>query len=163
MFDLYRQYNAAGDLLYIGQSLNAFKRHSSHKNASAWFDEIATMTIQKYETRADVEWAEKRAIHRENPRHNKQRPDYTPEWQGPTQPGVVSVIPVCVGTPWQFIGEANKAGVPLRHMIPLDDDLEVSRLMAAMRKGQSIRPIGGCTIPAVLADAMRERGVSLAA
>lgn len=45
---LYRHFNAAGDLLYVGISKNAVARMGGHKKESSWYYEIATVTIESY-------------------------------------------------------------------------------------------------------------------
>ncbi len=67
---LYRHFDAAGDLLYVGISLSAVSRLSQHKN-SAWFAEIKRVEIEHYPTRDEALDMEALAIRNENPRYNK--------------------------------------------------------------------------------------------
>lgn len=67
---LYRHFDANGVLLYVGVSVNALKRLSQHRDNSHWFDAIASVTIQKYETREQVLDAEREAVINEKPLHN---------------------------------------------------------------------------------------------
>lgn len=69
--DLYRHWSVAGDLLYVGRSLNAVRRLSQHRR-SPWYQEIATVTIDKFPSEEAVHEAEVRAIRTERPRYNKQ-------------------------------------------------------------------------------------------
>lgn len=70
---LYRCFDAAGALLYVGMSFSAFERLSKHKVSSPWFGAVAAVKIETFESRADVRKAEVEAIVKENPRHNKRR------------------------------------------------------------------------------------------
>ena len=67
---LYRHFDADGNLLYIGISMSAFSRFAQHKRTSSWSEDIVTMTIERFESREQLEAAERAAIFRENPLHN---------------------------------------------------------------------------------------------
>jgi hypothetical protein len=66
---LYRHFDGEGRLLYVGISLSAIIRLATHR-ASPWFDEIASVEIERYQTRKDALTAELAAIHNEKPLHN---------------------------------------------------------------------------------------------
>jgi excinuclease UvrABC nuclease subunit len=70
MTNLYRHYNTTGILLYVGISISAIKRLSEHAVQSRWFNQIAVIKIEKFETRKEAQLAEKQAIERENPLFN---------------------------------------------------------------------------------------------
>lgn len=74
MQQLYRHYDKAGILLYVGVSTSALKRLSEHKETSYWFFEITSVTIERFEDRKAVLLAEREAIIKENPVHNLKRP-----------------------------------------------------------------------------------------
>lgn len=67
---LYRHFDKDGNLLYVGISISYFVRLSQHKNGSFWFSDIATSTIEKFNSRHDAEKAEIFAISSEHPLHN---------------------------------------------------------------------------------------------
>jgi hypothetical protein len=71
--DLYRHFDKDGNLLYVGISLSAMGRLVSHKREANWFDDIASVTIEKFKTRSAAEKAERKAIQNENPKHNTMR------------------------------------------------------------------------------------------
>jgi excinuclease ABC subunit C len=71
---LYRLYDAAGALLYIGRTRNLLDRVEQHARQHAWGAEIASVTAQLYASEAEVKRAEPAAIAAENPRHNRVRP-----------------------------------------------------------------------------------------
>jgi len=70
---LYRHFEKDGTLLYVGISLNHVVRLSQHKAASPWFEKIATVTIEQFETRAEALKAETKAVVKEKPLHNIQK------------------------------------------------------------------------------------------
>jgi excinuclease UvrABC nuclease subunit len=70
---LYRFFDADGQLLYIGISINAYQRFKSHMQTQTWIDEVANITLQSYPTRAEVEQAEIEAIRAESPKYNRIR------------------------------------------------------------------------------------------
>ena len=70
-FHLYRHYDTADGLLYIGQSNNAFKRYAEHQQRSDWVEQSVTMRIEHFDTREAVIDAERRAILLERPKFNR--------------------------------------------------------------------------------------------
>ncbi len=71
---LYRHFDKHGKLLYVGISLSAIYRLAQHQNASHWSFEIATVKIEQFADRKEALSAERKAIVKENPRHNLMRP-----------------------------------------------------------------------------------------
>ena len=67
---LYRHWNADGELLYVGISLNAVSRLAQHRIEANWFDDIARVDIEWHPTREAAESAERSAIKTEHPLHN---------------------------------------------------------------------------------------------
>lgn len=67
---LYRHFDAAGRLLYVGISLSAIARLGEHKAAAHWFWHIARIEVTAYATRASAMKAERLTIQREKPLHN---------------------------------------------------------------------------------------------
>ena len=70
MTNLYRHYNTTGVLLYVGISISAIRRLSQHSNQARWFNQIAMIKIEKFETREEAQFAEKQAIQNEAPLFN---------------------------------------------------------------------------------------------
>jgi excinuclease UvrABC nuclease subunit len=71
MTELYRHFDKAGRLLYVGISGSAYIRLTKgHKGRAAWFDEINNITIEKFATREEALQAERSAIRREKPLYN---------------------------------------------------------------------------------------------
>ncbi|MAM60881.1 hypothetical protein [Maritimibacter sp. UBA3975] len=75
---LYRHFDKDGDLLYVGISLSAIDRSKQHKNGSDWWQEVASITVENFASRAAAERAERRAISSERPIHNRMHADQFP-------------------------------------------------------------------------------------
>lgn len=71
MTELYRHYNNAGQLLYVGVSLSTIARLIEHKTTAPWFKQITRVTIERFPTRIAAERAEIIAIRDEQPQWNK--------------------------------------------------------------------------------------------
>lgn len=71
---LYRHFDAAGALLYVGISLSTVQRLSQHKQRAGWYDQIASVTIEWHPTREAALTAEAIAIAKEGPLWNVVRP-----------------------------------------------------------------------------------------
>lgn len=69
---LYRFFDRDGYLLYIGLTKNPGTRWPAHSKDKPWWTEVATITIEHYPTRAEVEAAEIAAIRAERPLYNVQ-------------------------------------------------------------------------------------------
>ena len=67
---LYRFYNAAGDLLYVGITNDPLGRFRGHADKS-WFKQATSSTMEHFDTRSDLAAAEIAAIQTERPRYNK--------------------------------------------------------------------------------------------
>jgi hypothetical protein len=67
---LYRHFDSENRLLYVGISLHAVIRLAGHRRHARWFDEVATVTIEWFETRDVALKAEQCAILKERPRFN---------------------------------------------------------------------------------------------
>lgn len=67
---LYRHFNSAGELLYVGVSLSALNRLGQHADHSEWFKAISRVSIEHFETRHQALEAERCAIIKERPKHN---------------------------------------------------------------------------------------------
>lgn len=68
---LYRCFDEAGSLLYVGQSLVVQKRLDLHSNASEWFSRVRSITVEPYEDGNELLIAEKLAIRAEKPALNQ--------------------------------------------------------------------------------------------
>lgn len=68
---LYRHFDAAGQLLYVGVSLCAFQRTRQHGQSAPWFEDVTRIDIEWFASRSLAEAAEWRAIRNEKPLHNQ--------------------------------------------------------------------------------------------
>lgn len=71
METLYRFFDKAGQLLYVGISNNWTQRLKQHYKDSEFFDQVASATFEHFNTREEVEAAEKAAILTEGAIYNK--------------------------------------------------------------------------------------------
>lgn len=67
---LYRHFDAAGELLYVGISLSAISRLGQHAAVSPWFKDITNVTIETLPSREEALAAERVAIKTERPKFN---------------------------------------------------------------------------------------------
>lgn len=87
---LYRHFDSHGILLYVGISFNPIVRLEKHRNTSLWFYNIARIEVQRFDTLAESEAAERAAIKEELPlfnlRHAPERTrSYAKKMRKPTQ------------------------------------------------------------------------------
>lgn len=67
---LYRMYDAARRLLYVGITMNVAGRMAEHRGEKHWWSDIATIELQHFTSRKAVERAEREAIRAERPAFN---------------------------------------------------------------------------------------------
>lgn len=67
---LYRFWDSADVLLYVGITLNPGERWKQHRADKAWWEEVATVTVETYPDRPSVMEAERTAIIAEGPKYN---------------------------------------------------------------------------------------------
>lgn len=72
---LYRHYDEAGTLLYVGISLCALTRLTQHRETAEWFSSIRTVKIERLASREAAVLAERDAIAKEAPLYNLKRPE----------------------------------------------------------------------------------------
>jgi prevent-host-death family protein len=74
---LYRLYDEAGVLLYIGISHQPEARFEQHAKLKEWWPQVARREIQWFDDRPSAATAEADAIRSEDPEHNG---TYSPRW-----------------------------------------------------------------------------------
>ena len=75
---LYRHFDTAGRLLYVGISLSAVQRLAQHRQTAHWFQELARVDVEWHSSRSKARAAEIHAISTEAPLCNRWRPQGTP-------------------------------------------------------------------------------------
>jgi len=70
-YAVYRCYSDAGQLLYVGETGDLGTRLASHAQ-KLWFVQVRGITLEWYADELDALKAERRAIHVEHPKYNKQ-------------------------------------------------------------------------------------------
>lgn len=68
---LYRMYDAAGELLYVGVTKMGVERFEKHGREKTWWREVVRIDVEHFESRWAVHFAEVKAIHEERPRYNR--------------------------------------------------------------------------------------------
>ncbi|MEE3066548.1 MAG: type II toxin-antitoxin system prevent-host-death family antitoxin [Actinomycetota bacterium] len=71
MNTLYRFFNPAGQLLYVGIASNLARRLSQHERDKNWWREVSTVTVEHFESRDELADAEVKAIKSEGPLYNQ--------------------------------------------------------------------------------------------
>lgn len=69
---LYRHFNTDGVLLYVGMTSAPAQRMTHHASNSAWGREVATVTLEWFDSKQEALEAERVAIETEAPRNNCQ-------------------------------------------------------------------------------------------
>lgn len=75
---VYRLYDAADSLLYVGITNRGFHRLHEHSKGKAWWSEVVRAEFEHHETRAEALAHEAKAIQDETPRHNVYLPSGPP-------------------------------------------------------------------------------------
>jgi len=68
---LYRFFDAEGVLLYVGLTYDLVQRFAQHSVERWWWGHWATVTATRYDSRAELEAAERKAIKSEKPLYNE--------------------------------------------------------------------------------------------
>jgi len=103
---LYRFFDAAGQLLYVGVSGNTEARWRQHAESKPWWSDVADKTTEWLDSRPEALDAERAAIRAEKPLHNHQNKpssiiDEITPW-GPNE------IPGGTWSPYEFIAHELK-------------------------------------------------------
>lgn len=69
-FTLYRMFDGTGRLLYVGKTVNYFRRISDHSTEKSWWRKVVKTTFEHFNTHNDLLTAEYQAIRSEKPLHN---------------------------------------------------------------------------------------------
>lgn len=72
MQTLYRLFDNEDRLLYVGISSKWYERLHQHEKNQPWWNTVATIKLEQFDSRSEVEEAEKLAIKTEKPLHNRQ-------------------------------------------------------------------------------------------
>lgn len=130
MHAVYRMFDHAGRLVYIGMSGRAGRRFDQHAT-KRWFPLVSTITLEWHATHAEAVLAEKRAIASERPRYNivgspiapkrtargnvADAPEQTVPRQVPNVLGdVLKVFGDAKGLPWAVLAERLARQLPDR-------------------------------------------------
>lgn len=92
---LYRFWNSEGALLYIGLTDHPLRRWSQHSKSKSWWHQVAGITIEHFDTRNQLNKAERAAIKAERPLHNI---THNGAKRNPTPLNTYAVLSHCNGT-----------------------------------------------------------------
>lgn len=67
---VYRYFDEAGDLLYVGCTKDVEARERQHRTASHWFPSVARRTVKQFADRDRARHAERVTVASEHPQHN---------------------------------------------------------------------------------------------
>lgn len=70
MHVLYRFYDRSDHLLYVGITNNPAARFKQHEHGKDWWDQVASITLERHESRQALMDAEREAIVAEQPAYN---------------------------------------------------------------------------------------------
>jgi predicted GIY-YIG superfamily endonuclease len=80
-FQVYRLFNASGELLYVGCPHEASRRILQH-HTKDWFNEVTSATFYHFETAEQASEAERTAILTEDPKYNGRVGNYAKQVSG---------------------------------------------------------------------------------
>lgn len=69
---LYRMFDRHRQLLYVGITMSPANRFASHRHDKLWWEDVHTITIERFDSKDELEAAELMAIRTEYPQHNVQ-------------------------------------------------------------------------------------------
>jgi len=140
---LYRLFNEAGDLLYVGVTCNLVTRLAAHRRQKSWWGEVSETTVTRFPTRLEALAGEVEAIAGESPKYNKSAGEVGAllERDGLVPRDVQVTAPALLELPeadLQAIGDGSSPDVP-----PSWSDLEITQQARAIieqaeRDGQRV-------------------------
>lgn len=86
LYELYRHFDIAERLLYVGMASRAVNRLAAHRSKGRWFDDIVTVRIERFPDKDSCRDAEIKAIKTEGPIYNKKHTDRRERAPKPTEP-----------------------------------------------------------------------------
>lgn len=125
---VYRHFDGDGRLLYVGMSRNALVRTAGHANAADWYGRIATITIERFESRMAASEAEVIAIMVEYPEFsNPTKSGASPRKDGEMRGRKNSMTPDRVTAAEQMMADGVTAAAMLKALKDIDPDVGLSR------------------------------------
>jgi len=107
---LYRFFATDGSLLYVGVTNNPARRFTQHGVQRDWWHEVATIRMERHESREAVLAAEKAAIAKERPRYNVKHNGGAPVTGETPERGTPGDYPVNAGEVVALAIAPNHAG-----------------------------------------------------
>ena len=113
-YAVYRCYSDGGQLLYVGETGDLGTRLADHAK-KLWFVQVRGITLEWYADELEALKAERRAIHVEHPKHNKQHRRTTSVQVARKTPSRRSARSARPGRPWD---EVKVAALEIRRNEP---------------------------------------------
>lgn len=108
---LYRFYDEADQLIYVGATTNPAVRFQEHSHHQPWWDEVATIRLERFDSRKKLMAAEAAAIAEEGPRHNTIHAKQQPFRRRKRKNGEGSITQRADGY-WQAVIDPKDGGPP---------------------------------------------------
>jgi len=156
--DLYRHFAADGTLLYVGVSLSCVCRLIQHRKTSGWYGDIANITVEKFRTRGEAIEAERLAIRRDQPQHNKIRHAIKPSPVYHAPPCALPYNRTFAITPERQAEVNEWNGEVVHHTIPQSD---IRRAIKSTRDGDRVIVMPGAVLPTHARSTLLNNGVDL--
>jgi hypothetical protein len=147
-FILYRVYDSAGQLLYVGATTNPSLRLQAHGSTRPWWDDAARIEIAHFNDFDQLAAAEIEAIKEESPRYNQvHSPASAMPWafkQRQRRPGEGSLFQRATDGLWIGSIEVRSAdGKRLQKRVSSKSRAEALRKLEVLRSSEALKP-GGC-------------------
>jgi predicted GIY-YIG superfamily endonuclease len=128
---LYRFWDAAGHLLYVGITADPLGRWKTHSKDKDWWSEVVNITVENFPNRSSVIDAERTAIITEKPLYNKvhNKGDKQPREHTPTSESQ-RALPLQVGD-WAALG-CKDGTCPVGEIEAADEEWVSVRLKSFM-------------------------------
>lgn len=133
MHALYRFYDVADDLLYIGVTHDPGARWASHRKDKPWWHEVTRISVETHPSRTAVLEAERTAILAEQPRYNVVHNRRTATGQQVSTPQLDRLSPIQAGD-WIALGLVD-GRCPVGEVVAVDDTWVSVRLKDFMWGG----------------------------
>lgn len=111
---VYRLYDNAGSLLYVGLGSDPKSRWRAHARDKTWWPDVATKEVEWHDTFSEAASAEHAAIHKENPAHNKASWKWSKQDSQPPEPHVQSIPASLARTSMREVLDAADSGMHTR-------------------------------------------------
>jgi len=143
---VYRLYDAADVLLYVGSSKNPAQRWKQHRQLKSWWPQVARREVAWFDSRPDALFAERQAILAENPLHNSPNDPqgWLPGVKGPPPADMPEVLAVELRDTQQALTESvRRLRLERQRLVMKACAIGCSRYRIAETLGVQVTTVGG--------------------